>query len=246
MEWERIFLFLVITAGYMVGTAVGFGSAILSLTFGLLLFPLSLLVPVIVPLNLVLCLYLAGRYRHGIDMRRLFGQILPLSMLGMPLGIWLFSHANAEWMKPLFGGFVLFLAGFELWKMHVNSRNSEELPSEKASPLWLIGGGVAQGLWVSGGPLVAYWASRTLPTKGEFRSTLAAVWLILNVVLFVGHLATGLIDRETSLMSMELLPALLVGIVAGEMIHDRLPERNFRKAVYIVLLFAGVAIVAKG
>ena len=246
MGLEDLFLFIVITVGYMVGTAVGFGSAILSLTFGLLFFPLSLLVPVIVPLNLVICIYLVGRHRQGIDFKRLLKQILPLSMLGMPLGIWLFEHANADWMKPLFGVFVLFLAGFELWRIYKASGTTQEAPEEDASWLWLVGGGVAQGLWVSGGPLIAYWASRSLVTKGRFRSTLAAVWLILNIVLFVGHLAAGRIDQETSLLSMKLLPALLIGILLGEAVHNRLPERNFRTAVYIVLLFAGTAIILKG
>ncbi len=246
MSFEYAALFPIILIGYMVGAAVGFGSAIISLTFSVLLFPISLMVPVIVPLNIVICLYLAIRHRSGIDVQALIKRILPLTIAGMPLGLWLFGQAEAGWMKPLFGAFVLFLALFELYRHFHNPPQNLSDPKSKASGLWLLVGGVVQGLWVSGGPLIAYWASYSLPDKRVFRSTLSAVWLILNLILLIGHLTAGRIDSSTLMISLQLSPALALGIFIGEGIHNKLPERGFRIFVYSVLLFAGTAIMFKG
>lgn len=244
---DYVLLFLIISFGFMVGTATGFGGTIISLTFAVLLFPMQFVVPIVVPLNVVLCIYMTGRHRGEVDLQALFKRILPFALLGIPPGIWVFTNAEAAWMRPAFGIFVFFLAIFELARIHRDkNRLSPPDDTANASPVWLLAGGFIQGLWVSGGPLIAYWAVKALPSKGVFRSTLLAVWLVLNCFLLAGHLVVGRITGETALMSLQLFPALIVGILLGEPLHNRLPERSFRFLVYAVLLFAGAAILVKG
>ncbi len=240
---EFMALMGIVALGCLVGAATGFGSSTIIMTLAVLLFPIKAIVAVIIPLNVVICLYLVLKYRDGIDARLLFLRIVPLTVLGMPLGLLIFELADTNRMKPFFGAFVILLSIFELWRSRQNTDGPRPSPKLASSAFWLVTGGVIQGLWVTGGPLVAYWASRAIDNKHEFRSTLSALWLILNVILLVSHGVTGTIDLGTAKVSLALIPALMLGIALGERIHHYLPERSFKMLVYIVLLFSGTAIL---
>lgn len=77
----------VVLAAYAVGTATGFGSAILTLALGVHLAPLTRLVPDVVILNVVYGAWLFARHRRHVDLRRLLGEVLPLMGLGLPVGL---------------------------------------------------------------------------------------------------------------------------------------------------------------
>jgi uncharacterized membrane protein YfcA len=238
---------IIVFFAYQIGATTGFGSAIIAITFAVNFFPIDGLIPVVVPLNLAICSYLVIRHHRGIDKKLLLSKILPPVCVGLPVGFFVFTTVGTGNLKWAFGLFVLVLSVCELWRTVRSDRDTLIRPlSPLVSITWLLGGGIAQGLWVSGGPLVAYWASRTLPEKGAFRSTLSCLFLILNMVLFVSHLAAGRINLESLRTSLWLLPAVSFGILAGEWLHVRLEERWFRVTVYAVLVFAGAAIVIRG
>ena len=245
MSVEFILLLMIVTFAYMIGAAIGFGSSVIFMTFSVLLFPLPKMVSVVVPLNLLICIYLVGRHHDGINSRLLLMRILPAVTLGLLAGFAVFRIADTAWMKPLFGTFVIVLAGFEVRRLVYRNASVRPPMNRHASNFWLLAGGVAQGLWVSGGPILGYWAGREIANKHEFRSTLSAVWLILNIFLLIGHLVAGRINSETAIWSMELAPGVLIGIIFGEMIHSKLPEHGFRIIINVILVFAGLAILIK-
>lgn len=238
---------VIVFGAYMIGSATGFGSAIITLTFAALLFPLDFVIPVIIPLNLIICAYLVLRHHDGIDYNLLLRRIIPLTLLGMPVGLLLYYATDVTSLKWAFGAFVLVLSLLEINYLVRRAGNGALRPTaSRQTILWLLGGGVIQGLWVSGGPLVAYWAGRNIADKKTFRSTLALLWLVLNAVLLITHLIGGTINADSARTSAILLPFLAAGIVLGEIVHSHLPERAFRIFVYVVLAFAGAAILLKG
>lgn len=242
---EFIAMVGIVILGCAVGTATGFGSSTIIMTFAVLLFPIKAVVPVVITLNLVICTYLVVKHYKGINKRLLFAQILPLTLLGMPVGVFVFNIANTEQMKPYFGAFVILLSLFELYR-HTLKESNIKPPNILSSVFWLGSGGLVQGLWVTGGPPIAYWASKAMKDKTEFRSTLSALWLILNIILFISHFGTSSISIGTTITSLYLVAPLFIGIFIGEKIHNHLPEKLFRILVYFVLLFSGTAILLDG
>ena len=61
----------------------------------------------------------------------------------------------------------------------------KKAPSFSRKGAWavLLGAGVVHGMFVSGGALLVVYAAATFRDKEVFRSTLAAVWVILNGLL---------------------------------------------------------------
>ena len=71
------------------------------------------------------------------------------------------------------------------------------LPS-RGKGLWavLLGAGVVHGMFVSGGALLVVYAAATFRDKEVFRSTLAAVWVILNGLLMGKDFFSGVYDGD--------------------------------------------------
>jgi len=240
-------LFLAVLLANLVEASTGFGATVIAITLAAHWFAIDFLVPTIIPLNTAVCLYLVCRYHRGINRKVLFNRVLPLVLLGMPVGYLIFRLVPADRLKFGYGLFILGFAGLELWRM---ARSGPEVVirplSASAAALWLICGGIVHGLYSSGGPLVVYYASRALKDKSEFRATLSGLWLILSVVLFITHLAGGTYTLANAKTDAFLLPSLVLGIILGELLHSRLPEKSFRGFVFVILAFAGATILVGG
>ena len=241
---------LIVLFAQMVEALAGFGSTVLALTLGANWMPIDRFIPILIPVSLVLSAYLTLRYRNRIRYRLLLGRIIPLTVLGMPLGYLFFGRLSGEGMKTIFGLFVLAFSLAEL----ARSLHSDPSADGVATPslrrftwLWLVAGGVVHGLYASGGPLIVYYVGRTGMKKAEFRSTLSALWLVLNLVLLSAHWTAGRINVATLIWSAGLLLPLAAGIAGGEWLHHRISEQRFRTLVFLLLAFAGAVLaIPKG
>ena len=150
-----------------------------------------------------------------------------------------FHVPGQGWLILAFAAFVIGLAAFEL------ARPSEgEL--RRTVRLGLLGlGGVAHGLFGTGGPMIVYVVRRRLPDKRAFRSTLAVLWLVLNAALLANFASAHLYTRQVAHTGLAIAAVILPGLVLGERIHRRLDPARFERAVWIVLLLAGIALAIR-
>lgn len=211
----------------------------IAVALGSFLYPIRTLLPAFVPVNLVLSTYLVLRHRSGIDHRLLLRRIVPFMALGLPFGMLLFRASDDQHLKNLFGLFVCVLAAVELWRLARPAATERTLPFTVGAAL-LVMGGIAHGAFATGGPLAVYVTGRQLGDKYAFRSTLSALWLILNSVLVLSFALTGRLTLETGRLSLVCVCALLVGAVAGEWVHHRIGRRLFTSLIHTVLLLAGI------
>ena len=241
---ELVFLGLLVLAANVVEATTGFGATILAVTIGSHHFSIDELVVTLVPLNILLSIWIVTRHRRQVDLRRLFTRLVPATLVGVALGVTVFLTAPPEALKRGYGVFVFLFASFELVRILRSRGDAQPRPlSKPAAFIWLLGGGLAQGIFASGGPLVVYYASREIPDKGPFRATLSGLWLVLNIVLLASHAAAGRTTVTTLTHSALLIPSLAVGILLGELLHHRIPNRAFRIMVFALLILAGGALV---
>jgi uncharacterized membrane protein YfcA len=228
-----------------VEACAGFGATILAIIFGAQFFAIEELIPILVPLNLLLSAAIVFRYRRDIDRKALLRRILPFTGIGMPIGIAIFQKAPSQVLKIAFGVIVVVLGLFELAQAALEKRRAA--PARRKLPDWqgvlfLVSGGIMQGLYASGGPFVVYYASREIANKARFRTTLSLLWLILNFALALSLLYTGKMGIETLRASAFLLPSVLLGMFVGMKFHDHIGEATFRKFVYALLVVAGASL----
>lgn len=230
-----------ILLAYTLEAITGFGSIVIALSLGALLLPVDQLLPVLVPLNIFMTGYLVSRHWRMIDARMLFGTILPGMVAGTALGYVLLPHLDTQLLKAGFGALILCCTGRELWRL----RGAGE---PRVRPLWLtrtltVGAGISHGLFASGGPLLVYGLAGTRLDKARLRACLVAVWFTLNSLLTLAFLADGRLLQALPQV-FGYAPLLLLGVWLGERLHRRFDERLFRIAIYVLLLVAGVLLLA--
>jgi uncharacterized membrane protein YfcA len=215
-------IFLIAVVAFSIEAALGFGSTVFAVAIGASFIPIAQLVPAFVPVNLALSTILALRNREHIAWRFLLVEIVPPVAIGAAIGLSMPS-LRVRWVLA---AVVIVLALVQLVRPHRLPRASRMIA--------LAGGGLAHGLFGTGGPLVVYAAGSHL-SRAQLRATLAILWLGLNIALLVSF------ARVELRLSAEIAAALPLGIAIGSRLHHRLPP----KAVWAALLAAGVALLAR-
>ena len=242
---DLVLLFLVVTSAFFVQTTLGFGAALVTVALGALVIPLSLLLPVFVPLGIANAGYIVWSEREHINWAMLLKRIMPLMAIGFPFGMLLFRVAPEDLMKGLFGVGVAILSVIELVRI-ARTTEADEPPRpptrmerfQRAAAL--IGGGITQGAWMTGGPLVVYAAGHELKDKHSFRATLCTLWAVTQTMLAISFLFAGDIRLDTLQMSGTLSPAVPLGLFLGNRAHAALNGSAFKALVYGLLMIAGL------
>jgi uncharacterized membrane protein YfcA len=219
--------------------AIGFGATVITVALGAQLLPLDVLLPAWVPLNIAMSTYLVVRNRHHVQWRFLLVEIIPLVALGTIAGLGLFHLPNKTLFAAILGVFVCALALLQLVRPAAN-------PLARAWQYVFLGiGGVAHGLFGTGGPMIVYVARRRLPDAAAFRATLCVLWLGLNIALVVNYAALRLYTTTTGTYSLIFAALLVPGVYVGNKLHHALPPQTFEKAVWIGLFVAGLALAIR-
>lgn len=246
MSFDFAFLVLVVIVwfAFVSEAATGFGSTIISVTLGALIYPIGVLVAPLVPANVLVLGYLVGRHHPHANWRLIRTRVLPWMGTGTVLGLVLLQLVAASALQEIFGAVVVALAAREVlaWWQRPAARRPLSPFVQRAS---LFGAGLTHGLFATGGPLLVYAVSRGGLNKAAFRSTLSVVLLVLNIGLTVAYIVTGRFTAQTLPYFAVLVPVAALGIIGGEWLHGRLPEDRFRAAVFALLGFAGLVNLLK-
>lgn len=163
-------------------------------------------------------------------------------LLGYLPGVFLLKNAGAEWVKFFFGLVIMGL-GVE---MLIRERTAAEGRQVSKGVLVVIGilSGLLCGLYGIGALLAAY-MSRVTKDSSAFKGNLCVVFLIENTFRIVMYAVTGILTAEVLKSACILLPAMAFGLLMGIKSSSCLKERTVRRAVIILLILSGVALVWK-
>jgi uncharacterized membrane protein YfcA len=238
---NTVWLTGIVFLAFVVEATAGFGATVVAVTLAAELMPIPEVLATLAPVNFLLSAYVTGRHFAHIDRRLLLRRILPFMGLGMAGGIALFQLRDQGWLKLAFALFVCALSISELWRGWRN-KTGAPLPPVVAGGT-LVAAGVIHGLFACAGPLVVWVVGREVREKERFRATLSCLWLIMATFLIPSYILGGELTLKTLPVSAILLVPLGASIWVGEKLHHRIPERQFRLAVD-VLLFAAAATLA--
>lgn len=232
---------LVVVLAFTVQTAIGFASTLICVTLGAHLLPIPEIVLLMVPLSLVQNVYILARHHGGVRWRLLRTRVLPAMITGAAIGYLGVRSYAGDWMRLVFAALVCVLSARELWRLHRTAHDERPLAAW-ISALVIFVGGVIHGVYATGGPPLAYALGRENLPKHELRSTLSVIWIVMNGALT----ATLALDHRYDASSVPRLAVVVgtlpIAVVLGEVVHRRVDELRFKKALYALLLAAGVAL----
>lgn len=229
----------ILAAAYTFRGVTGFGSGLISIPLLTLSMPLTFVVPCINVLDVSASLIHGWRHRQYTQWRELI-PLLPFTALGVVTALYLLKNIHPVAMVHALGIFILLFALYSLigpeFKKHCN---------RKWAGVSGYFGGLIGTMFGTGGPMyVVYFQLRGL-SKSLFRSTIASLFLIDGGMRTTGYIASGFYTRDMVVWIGMALPIMFIGLFIGGRIHTNISQRQFQRAIGVLLVVGGVALLSK-
>ncbi|TNF37414.1 MAG: sulfite exporter TauE/SafE family protein [Gammaproteobacteria bacterium] len=227
----------IIIAAFLIRGIAGFGSGLIAIPLLALMFPLSIVVPVVGLLDYIAATSHGFAHRKHINWKIIL-PLLPFTLIGIVAALYLFKTVDAHLLRKALGIFVLLFAAYTLF---VNTQGL------KGSRLWAIPaglfGGFISALFGTGGPFYVIYMRLQQLDKQIFRATAAAIFLIDGSSRIVGYLVSGFYSLNTLILVAIAIPIMALGLYIGEHIHTSLSQQDFQRGISLILIGSGIALL---
>lgn len=245
-----IAFYIVIFLTNVIQGITGFAGTILAMPPGLMLVGYDVAKPILNLLGILAGVYVFLTQKKYVNWKELRKVVLIMAV-GIFGGFFL-KHLLTGYDTVLYkalGIFVIVLAVQGYWNS-VHRKNAEETVSagkkeDVKSIALLVSSGIVHGMFVSGGPLLIGYLSKAIKEKTSFRATISTVWIILNTIILIQDINTGLWTTKLIVTQMISTPFMIAGMILGSVLVKRMSQEVFMKLTYILLFLSGVLLMFK-
>jgi len=241
MDATALYVLAVILIATLIRSTFGFGEALVAVPLLALRIPIAVAAPLAVLVSVAVAgLIVAQDWRH-IELRSA-GWLIVSALLGIPLGLFLLTHASDQVVRLLLG---FVIVGFALYSIIARTK----LRLETDHLAGLLGAGFCSGILggaygMNGPPLAIYGALRRWSPQ-RFRATLQGYFLAASLAGLVGYAAVGLWRAPVTRYFVLSLPCVILGVVAGRWLNGRLRGDRFLTIVYAGLIATGTILIVQ-
>lgn len=223
----------------MIRSAFGFGEALIAVPLLAFFIPMQVAAPLAVLVSVTIAAVVVVQDWRHIHLQSA-GWLVLSTMVGIPLGLLLLTHAPEHVMKAGLGGLILLFALFSL-------TGGARMQLRHESRRWMLACGFIAGILggaygMNGPPLVIYGSLRKW-TAQHFRATLQAYFLPASVLGMVGYLSAGMWTPAVTRDYLLCLPVMLPAVFLGRAINHRLSAAAFSRYIYLGLAGIGLALL---
>lgn len=221
----------------------GFGSGVIALPFLVAIIGIKTAVPMIMVISVIFTTYMLAVNYKKVVWKEYF-SIIGFVILGLPIGAYVFSSFNEKTLKLFLGVFILVFSLRALKRLKYPREVTHKKTYAAFQRVMLFMGGIVQGAFATGGPLITIYTSDKIKEKSAFRATMCVIWLTLNTMLLTKNFIIGGIMTNRVFTSVAFaLPFFIAGAIIGLKLHNIVSSGIFTLIINIVLLFAGITTV---
>jgi uncharacterized membrane protein YfcA len=218
----------------------GFGFGLVAVPLMTLFLSPSTAIPIIVIEGLLLNLLLLGRGFRWARLNSMSG-LAAAGLAGVPMGVWLLASMDASTLR-IYIGLLMLAAGLVFasgLRLRIANQHLASIPVGFASGV--MGGSVS----MPGPPIILFFANQKMPAA-DFRMNLVFVVTLQLLLSLPVYYANDLLPQRAFVWSAAILPALLLGSVAGTRLLGLVSERMFRRLTLTTVIAAGVICLLTG
>lgn len=240
---ETLWCAAALALGYAVRGVAGFGSGIVATPLLAFVLPMTTTAPLITVIGLLVSVRQALRDWQQIRWKPVL-RFVPGTLVGVPLGLWVFRTADQDLLARCLGAYVIVYALYSLFGERLLGR-ALAMPHWIVHPIGVIGALISTLFGGLAGPLYATYFDSLRLAKGAFRVTVSTTLLLLSIARSAGYFGTGVFRAgDLVLIAGALLP-VAIGTLAGEWVHDRIEQRAFRRGVGALLVASGTGLLVR-
>ncbi len=234
---------VIMVLAYAARGSTGFGAAAAMPLLGLVI-PLKVLIPAWTLIGLAAGVTLLGRDRDHIAWREMIA-LVPGTLAGIAIGLWVFKTLDAATLARSFGGGVMLYGLYSLWNTF-RPPGKWRMPGRTASAVaGLLGGVVGTTFGTMASLFYAIYFDAIRMGKEQFRASMSAALVALGVVRALGYFAIDEFNRDVLATFALAFPMMLIGIFVGDRIYAGLSDLVFRRVVAGALVVSGAALMIK-
>lgn len=182
--------------------------------------------------------YGIAKLRHELSWRNIWPLTLGTT-IGIPLGVMLLNYIDPSWLRLGVGVLLVLYASYSLARPSIG-------PFAIGAPADIaigLSNGLLGGLTGLGGVISTISCQLRGWSKDKQRAVFQPVLFAAFVVISVSQLAAGAYTAETVKLYAIGLPFMTAGIWIGFKLYGTIDDETFRKAVLVLLLFAGASLI---
>ena len=223
---------------YAIQAITGFAGNIIAMPAGMATVGMQESVAMLNATGMIGCGLIAIQNWKHINWRELAIMLAVMTPF-MFVGIWLDAVLPLGILSKIYGAIVVVVGVRGL-----------VLKQQRFMPKWLLAvllvlAGLIQGMFVSGGAILAIYALQRLQDKDQFRATLSCIWMVLNFVYAALQLSQGHYTPDCLVMVAIAIPLLLVAIWLGNKLQKRISQATFIKVTHVLLTVIGIILIVK-
>lgn len=235
---QIFFSITIIFVAYTVKGLSGFGSGLIAIPLLAFMFPLTVVVPVLGLLSYSGTIMQSYHFRKQVVWADML-PLIPFSLLGIVIAIWLLVNVDANKLVMALGVFVLLYSLYSLLA----------LPVHAGGRRWAVVagscGGMVGALFGTGGPFYVVYLKMRQLDKAHFRATIAMIFLVDGGARMTGYALNGLFTAPLLWMIALLMPVLFLGMYVGHHLHIKIDQKRFNQIISMLLMVSGVMLIIK-
>ena len=252
---NSLLFYTVVFLSNIIQCITGFAGTVLAMPFSLMLVGYDVAKPVLNVLGVAASIGVIASAPKSVNKHE-FTKILSVMAVGILVGelIMMFSSVTSGVLYKLLGAMVLlftvlgcideFFTKKSMPMLFKLKRKGDAL-DETAGLLTLAVAGVVHGMFVCGGPLLVLYADRKLKDKQEFRTTLSAVWVVLNGLILLSDAMNGYFAEGTVAALAACMVVLLAAVAVGNLVARKLNRKAFMAVTYVLMAISGISLFIK-
>jgi len=191
------------------------------------------------PLLIVADIIVYPAFRRFGSWKQVFPLFIP-AIVGIVIGYFLLRDLPDDIMRKVIGYIILSMAALQILRTLYKAQIETIAHSRSFGLFAASSGGVATVLANAAGPIFQlYFLSISLP-KMQLIGVCARFFLVINILKLPLNAHLKLINSETILINLCMIPVLAIGIFGGKKMLSKVPQKLFEQMVLVFALIAGI------
>lgn len=247
---RNFWFFIVVLATNVIQCITGFAGTVLAMPFSIMLVGFDVARPILNALGIVASVIIVTQKRQFVNKKELL-KITCIMLAGMVPGFLIINHfsVNSGVLYKTLGIIVIGFTALGIIRSRRQGKNNVKKQGRLFNDIVMYGllllSGIVHGMFVCGGPLLVVYANDKLKDSDEFRSTVSAVWIVLNSINMFTDIGAGRFNSGTVILLLISTAVLFLAMLIGNLIYKHMNKRAFMVLTYTLMAISGVSLLVK-
>lgn len=218
--------------------------------FSIMLVGFDVARPILNVLGIVASVIIVAQKRQFVNKKELL-KITCIMLAGMVPGFLIINHfsVNSGVLYKTLGIIVIGFTALGIIRSRRQGKNNDKKQKMLFNDIVMYGllliSGIVHGMFVCGGPLLVVYANDKLKDSDEFRSTVSAVWVVLNSINMFTDIGAGRFNGNTVILLLISTAVLFLAMLIGNLIYKHMNKKAFMVLTYTLMAISGVSLLVK-